>query len=497
MLYVTFYKRQINMTFHDREEFKIANAILDMDATALAEKLRKKEITSVEIVTTYMNHIKKVNPHINALIEERFDEALQEAEQFDLEKTSGPKRKGRLAGVPISVKEAINVANMKTTGGLEHRQDLIAREDATVIKKLKKEGAIILGKTNTPALSFCQETDNKLYGRTNNPWDLNRTAGGSTGGEGALLATGGSAVGIGSDIGGSIRFPAHFNGVVGFKPGKSQVSDEGHYPEVTHPLQQRMLAVGPLGKSVRDMELLYRILTDTTSTSTFLEEYKIEILSDRVDYPLSEKSKKCITAIEDFLDQLTYTKRGIPPLFDESALLWQEMMSVDGSATIEQEAYSNDRSNVFQSFLKEKLTQRTSIHPYLSWAILGSKMFKPSKRRVREIEEIITQGDEWISDYLRNRLLIFPVYHTGALPHGEVYKEIFSIKKTFLEYMPYTAYANVWGLPSLTLPIGKDENDMPISIQIISTIGNESAIFRLGKIIEKKFHGYQRCQRLD
>ncbi|MHA6251938.1 amidase [Oceanobacillus sp. CAU 1775] len=468
-----------------------------MDATAIAEKLRKKELTSVEVVKAYINHIEKVNPQINALIENRFDEALLEAEQFDLENQSSSKRKGSLAGVPISVKEAFNVANMKTTGGLEHRQDLIAREDATVITKLKNEGAIILGKTNTPALSFCQETDNKLYGRTNNPWDLNRTAGGSTGGEGALLATGGAAVGLGSDIGGSIRFPAHFNGVVGFKPGKEQVSGEGHFPEVTHSLQQRMFAIGPLGKSVRDMELMHQIISDKRSSTTSLEEYKIEILSDRVNYPLSEHTKKCISSIEAFLDQLIYTKRGVPPLFDESALLWQEMMSADGSALIEQEAYNNDRSNVFQSFLKEKLTQRTKVHPYLSWAIIGSKMFKPSKRRIKEIEEIILQGDEWISDYLRNRLLVFPVYHTGALPHGEVFKEIFSIKKTFLEYMPYTAYANVWGLPSLTLPIGKDENNMPISIQIISASGNESAIFRLGKIIEKKFRGYQRCKRFD
>lgn len=468
-----------------------------MDATTLAEKLRKKELTSVKIVKTFMEHIEKVNPKINALVEERFDEALEEAKQFDLEQKNNSRRKGALAGVPISVKESFHVINMKTTGGLVHRQDLISREDAFVITKLKNEGAIILGKTNTPTLCFCQETENKLYGRTNNPWDLNRTAGGSSGGEGALLATGGAAVGIGSDIGGSIRFPAHFNGIVGFKPGINQVSDAGHYPETTDELQKRMLSMGPLGKSVQDMELIYRIISGVSPPTNFLEEYKIEFLSDHVNYPLSERTKEVIYTIEDFLDQLIFTKRGIPPLFDESAQLWQEIMSIDGSALIEQEAYNNDRSNVFQSFLKEKLTQRTKVHPYLSWAIIGSKMFKPSRRRVREIREIILKGDESVSDYLQDRLLIFPVYHTGAKKHGEVFKEIFSIKKTFLQYMPYVAYANVWGLPALTLPVGKDENDMPISIQIMSTTGNESAIFRLGKIIEKKFHGYQRCQRLD
>lgn len=166
---------------------------------------------------------------------------------------------------------------------------------------------------------------------------------------------------------------------------------------------------------------------------------------------------------------------------------------MEGSKLIEQEAYNNDRSNVYTSFFKEKLTQRTKVHPYLSWAIMGAKMFRPSRKRIREVETIIKQGDELLKAYLKNRLLIFPVYHSGALPHGQVFKEIFSIRKTFLQHMPYVAYANVWGLPALTIPVGTDENNMPISIQIMSAIGNEDAIFRLGRLIEKKFRGYMLC----
>ena len=125
------------------------------------------------------------------------------------------------------MKESFHVEGMRTTGGLLNRKESIQDADAEVVRKLRNEGAIILGKTNTPALCFCQETDNKLYGRTNNPWDLTRTAGGSSGGEGVLIAIGGAAVGLGSDIGGSIRLPSHFNGVVGFKSGNSQVSSVG------------------------------------------------------------------------------------------------------------------------------------------------------------------------------------------------------------------------------------------------------------------------------
>lgn len=179
--------------------------ILKMDASSIATAIKKKQITSVEAVTVFIERIKEINPSINAVVEDRFSEALQEAHEAD-EQLQNNKSVGRLHGVPISIKECLHVKGMKTTGGLEHRQDLIYQEDAEVVDQLKQEGAIILGKTNTPALCFCQETDNKLYGRTNNPWDPTKTAGGSSGGEGALLAAGGAAVGIGSDVGGPFVF---------------------------------------------------------------------------------------------------------------------------------------------------------------------------------------------------------------------------------------------------------------------------------------------------
>ncbi|WP_449355558.1 amidase [Virgibacillus natechei] len=465
-----------------------------MDATSIANAIQNGEITSHEAVTAYIGHIKNVNSTINAMVEDRFTEALAEAKEMDKNEN---RENMPLYGVPISVKESFHVAGLKTTGGLEHRQDLIARENAAVVAKLKKAGAIILGKTNTPALCFCQETENKLYGRTNNPWDVSRTPGGSSGGEGALLGAGGAAVGIGSDIGGSIRLPSHFNGVIGFKPGMYQVSDAGHFPAVQHPLQKRMQTVGPMGKTVRDMELMYRIIRDNTTSTRPLQDFNIEILPGNTNYPLSERTKDLLDQIEVILAGSYPTSRVIPPYFKDSAQLWQEMMSIQGSKLVQNEAFNNDRSNVLKAYLKEKLTQRTTIHPYLSWALLGSKLFKPSISRVKEVEGIIDNGDDELAAYLDNRLLIFPVYHSGALHHGKVYNEIFSIRKTFLTYMPYVAYANVWGLPSLTIPVGTDENDMPVSVQIMSGNGNEDAVFQIGKILEAEFRGYVRSDKSD
>jgi fatty acid amide hydrolase 2 len=128
----------------------------------------------------------------------------------------------------------------------------------------------------------------------------------------------------------------------------------------------------------------------------------------------------------------------------------------------------------------------------MSWALIGASIFKPSKKRVKEIEKFVAQGDEILNDYLQERMLIFPVYHSAAPKHGIVYKEIFSIRKTYEKYMPYIAYANVWGLPSLTIPIGTDEAGMPIAVQLIGKNGNEDALFKLGELIEKEFKSYNR-----
>ncbi|HLR09486.1 MAG TPA: amidase [Bacillota bacterium] len=404
-------------------------SLLDMDATKIACDILKGKTTSEAVVRTYIAHIKKVNPSLNAMVEDRFHDALLEAKELDAHNPS--KRKGKLYGVPISVKEAYDVRGMKTTGGLINRHDIVAKHDAEVVAKLKKAGAIVLGKTNTPELCFCQETENKLYGRTNNPWDITRTSGGSSGGEGSLLAAGGVAAGIGSDIGGSIRFPAHFNGVVGFKPGNDQVSAQGHFPPTTIPQQQRMLGIGPMGKSVRDMRLLYNIIAKQPAPDRVIEDFHVHVLPPKTNYPLSPKTSNILSNITTFLHDAFGATPAIPPYFHESALLWQEIMSIDGAKTIQRIAFKNDRSQPLAAYIKERTFRTASVHKYLSWAITGASFFKPSAKRRQKINAMLKQGDKELVSYLQKRLLIFPVYHTGALTHGNVYREIFSIKKTF------------------------------------------------------------------
>ncbi len=466
--------------------------ILDLDASSLAEMIARKEITSREATEIFIDHINNINPTINFLVEERFEAALKEASEAD-SYLAGNKPLGKLFGVPISMKESFDVKGMATTGGLLIRKGFVQYTDADVVRKLKKEGAIILGKTNTPELCFCQETDNKLYGRTNNARDLTRTAGGSSGGEAVMISVGGAAAGLGSDIGGSIRLPSHFNGVIGFKAGEGQVSAVGSYPAENHRLQERMLGIGPITKSVRDAKLLYNIVAKNPTKNKIIEEYKINILP-KTDYPLSTATLSLIDSVHMSLYEKFNTERAVPPYFKDAALTWQEIMSIDGAIGPGKEAFGKQPVRPIRAYVKELVSGKAKVHRYLSWALIGARLFKPSTKRVEKIEKYLSAGDDVLNDYLEKRILIFPVYHSAAPKHGTVYKEIFSIRKTYQKYMPFVAYANVWGLPVLTIPIGTDDENMPIAIQLISKSGNEDALFKLGEVIEKEFKSYIRVK---
>lgn len=477
----------VNVVIVDKEQI-----VLNADAMRIRELVMNKELSVVEVTKVLIDHIKKTNIELNYLVEDRFETALEEAENADRAIAEG-NADGKLFGVPMSIKESFDVAGLQTTGGLKRRKGFVQTKDAEVVSKLRAEGAIILGKTNTPELCFCQETDNKLYGRTNNPHNVNRTVGGSSGGEGAIIAVGGAAAGLGSDIGGSIRFPSHFNGIVGFKPGNNQVSQIGSYPFVGDPFQQRMLGIGPMTKSVRDAKYLYSIISQEPVVKKDIDQFTINVFRT-TQYPLSDETTLLLNNVYLHMKETLKTEREPIPYFDESALLWQEIMSIDGGEGTIVEAFGNRRGNVYREYSKELLNGRSDIHRYLSWALIGASLFKPSKKRIREIGEILKKGDAKVSAYLDNRIVIMPVYHKTAPPHGEVYQEIFSIKKTFLKYMPYVAYANTWGLPSLTVPVGKDKDGMPIGLQIIGKNGNEDALFTVGSIIEKEFGGYVRAK---
>ncbi len=203
--------------------------LISASATEISRAIHNKEISSVETVDGFLKRIDQVNPELNAVVELRAEAARAEAEGADKALARG-EWKGPLHGVPVTIKEAIAVTSMKWTGGTQGRINVVAQHDAAAVKRLRDAGAIILGTTNVPDMSFAYESDNLIYGRTNNPFDLSRTAGGSSGGEAAIIAAGGTALGLGGDFMGSIRVPTHFCGIAGLRPNPGRVAGTGYYP---------------------------------------------------------------------------------------------------------------------------------------------------------------------------------------------------------------------------------------------------------------------------
>ena len=237
--------------------------IIYASATALARAIRHKEVSSTEVVEAHLRRIEEVNPRLNAVVLSTGDRALAEAREADAALARG-EVKGPLHGVPMTIKDALDTEGVISTGGTLGRAAFVPKEDATVVKRLRDAGGIMLGKTNLPELSLFWECDNLIHGRCNNPYDLTRGPGGSSGGEAAIIAAGGSPFGIGSDAGGSIRQPAHYRGIAGIKPTSGCVPRTGHF-RPPGGIQDFRNQVGPLARYVEDLILVLPIIAGPDS----------------------------------------------------------------------------------------------------------------------------------------------------------------------------------------------------------------------------------------
>lgn len=227
-------------------------------AAALAVAIRTREIACEEVVEAHLERIAAVNPKLNALVQLTAGTARAEAWQADQELAAG-KLRGPLHGVPFTIKDSIETAGVICTSGTQGRASLVPKQDATAVERLRAAGGILLGKTNLPDLLFAFESDNLVYGRTNNPYDLARTSGGSSGGEAAIIAAGGSPLGVGSDAAGSVRLPAHFCGIAGLKPTSGRLARSGHYPPPGGMFDSAW-QIGPMARFVDDLALVMPIL---------------------------------------------------------------------------------------------------------------------------------------------------------------------------------------------------------------------------------------------
>lgn len=280
--------------------------LISRSAVELAGMIAQGEVSAVEAVEAHIEQIERVNPNLNAVVVKRYEVARAEAKQADARRAKGEPL-GSLHGVPITIKECLDLEGTPSTFGLSSRASILAQQDDVYVARLRQAGAIILGKTNISQLLLYYESDNPLYGRTNNPWNLERTPGGSSGGQAAIIAAGGSPVGLGTDIGGSLRIPATFCGIASLKPTAGRLPDPGRY---SVPIGQRAIVsqVGPLARRVADVALGLEILNGGRNPATEppmpLGDFStVDVSKLRIAYYTSDGTFKTAPAVRRAVQQ--------------------------------------------------------------------------------------------------------------------------------------------------------------------------------------------------
>lgn len=423
-----------------------------------------------------MRRLDEVNPSLNAIVtvaEDALDRA-RAAEAAVLSAELGP-----LHGLPITVKDTIETASIRTTGGSRLRATYVPRTDATVVARLKRAGAIVIGKTNTPEMAVPYECDNPVFGRTNNPANLSRTSGGSSGGEAAAIASYMSPAGIGSDLSGSIRVPAHFCGIAGLKPTTGAVPVDGHMPEVTGPLSLGA-SIGPMARTVSDLRLLFRVIAS----------HKIELsgpagksrvafyVDDRIAPVTADTARAVRDAAETLRDAGFDVREEVPPGTADGTRLWVELFSRSAAAQL-QKFYrgKEDRAGPAVAAILSKTGNLSSFADRIDSA-------EQLARAVVERERLREHLLHWM---LTTPLILAPVGSTPAFPHGSAHLDVDGTPVNIFRGFSYSQTYNVFGFPAVAIPVRRSSQDLPIGVQIIGRPFEEETVLRAAEIIERGF----------
>ncbi len=452
------------------------------DATWLAGAIRSRAVTAADAVEAYLGQIERHNGEVNAVVTLDAENARAAAEKADRLLASGA-APGPLTGLPVTIKDAFETAGMRTTSGLPARAGHVPRTDATVVARLKAAGAIVLGKTNLPELLSGCHCCNPLFGRTNNPWDLSRTPGGSSGGSAAAVAAGMAALDIGSDIKGSIRVPAHFCGVYGLKPTDFMVSSAGHIPGTPRGLLRYLISIGPLARSVRDLRLALatvagpdRRLHEVPPTPRAHDErnetgrLRLAMTEEVPGLPVATDVKEALAKARDRLVKAGCTvEEAMPERLDAVSCI-ETNQEIEMSAIYAPAAPAHVPRVAWR--YASRLARR---NPFLegSYAGAGADLMTYARAlgrrdtRISKVERFLAGRDGWLC----------PVACVTALPHAdldcrmEVVRASVDIDGKRIPYdvatFGYTSIFNLTGSPVVAVPIATTREGLPVGIQVI------------------------------
>ncbi|XP_076060373.1 fatty-acid amide hydrolase 2 isoform X2 [Oratosquilla oratoria] len=481
----------------------IKNLVLLESGSSLALKIRQKKLTSEEVVRSFIERIKEINPILNCVVDERFEEALKEAKEVDkgirnglLTEKEMEERKPFL-GVPFSIKDSFMVKGLHHTAGLWIRKDFVAEADADVVQLMRKAGAIPLCVTNVSELCMWWESANKIYGRTSNPYCTYRIVGGSSGGEACVQAACGAPIGLGSDIGGSIRMPCFFNGVFGHKPTQGIVSNEGQEPVAVGEALD-FLVTGPIVKYANDLIPVYRVLAANNAHMVNINK-KASISQVRLFYMEDDGGSAFTTPVHSELRNaqkriLVHFEKGygikavkvkLSKFKAAVPIYFAKLASVEGAHTFcEELALKKGCINVWWEVMKWSLRLSKHTMPALLLGIF-EKFFTYSKT-TEEYPKLLTMCSDLKSELKEllgeDGVLLYPSHPTPAPYHSQPLFRTFNFA--------YTAIFNVLGLPVTQCPMGLGSDGVPLGIQVVANHHQDHLTLAVAVELEKAFGGW-------
>lgn len=471
--------------------------LLDQDATALLLALTAKRVSAVELLKAALARHAETHATLNAVVTADPERALERANAIDDARVRGESM-GPLAGLPMTVKDTFDVAGMAASSGLpEYRRRMTG--DATAVGHARQAGVVVWGKTNVPVLAADWQSDNGLYGATNNPWDPARTSGGSSGGAAAALAARVTPLEIGSDIGGSLRVPASFCGVFSHKPTWGTVSQHGHVPPSPGSFVERDLnVVGPMARSARDLRLLLSVIENgplaPKAPPADLSQVRIGLWLDDAECPLDPEVKAVLEAFAGDLRAAGATVEAIPSPVDMRALLF---------------AYQTLLGGVLGEDLPEK-------------ALRGMELVRPFARRALArgaaplsqaamIMAYTARHREWMAaDAVRARLrheigelfgswdaILAPIAPVPAFPHDRspFQKRTLTLSDgrsiPYVSMLTWIGLATALHLPATAVPAGRTPAGLPVGAQIIGPLGGDARTLAIAQAIDENVRGFQ------
>jgi fatty acid amide hydrolase 2 len=460
--------------------------LLSLPAIRLAQLIRERAVSPVEVVDAHLTRIEAVNPALNAVVASLAERAREQARRAEAALLAG-EATGPLHGVPITVKDCLDMNGVRSTGGVTWRADHIARGDAVAVARMQAAGAIVVGRTNLPDLSMAHETTNPIFGRTNNPWALERSAGGSSGGEAAIIAAGGSPLGIGTDMAGSIRLPSAFCGVAGIKPTARLIPFDGNYPPAPEEIEE-LCAVGPLGRSVDDLALAVSVMAGRPALADLdavkLGGRPVVRMDGNGLIPVPGTIRAAIGRAVDALAGAGM--RGEAHRLRHSfhaAWLWIDRAYRPAFALhphlIEEGAPRNLPLAAWQTVWGHGPVSGPVAWSLTMIALLGtalSPLHGTLERMRAELREDLRR-------VAGEGVIVLPAFPGPAPRHNWVYLRVVQAAYFFL--------ANLAGAPALSVPAGLSREGLPLAVQILGPPGADRVVLAAGRVVEEALGGWR------